>query len=98
MTETDFSVLVCNLCGWIGSIPKGKKWCQVLISYKYNFELPSDMMVFAYYPYGALGRIEYWRHIDISQFKRGSKGSKKRGAKKRVDEGRDGRELHDDDG
>jgi hypothetical protein len=31
------------------------------------------MLAFAYYPYGALGRIEYFGHKDISRSKRGGK-------------------------
>ena len=53
-------------------------------------------MLFAYSPYGALFRIEYWRHKDISRFKRGGRGGDGQKTKERVDEGRDGRELHDD--
>jgi len=57
--------------------------------------IPSDMSAFAYYPYGALGRVEYWGHKDISRFKRGGKDGEEQKTKDRVDEGRDGRELHD---
>lgn len=83
--------------GWKYSCEKKKK-CQVLTSHKYNFELPSDIMVFAYIPYDALSRIEYWRHINIPQFKRGGKDGEEHKTKESIDEGRDGRELHDDDG
>jgi hypothetical protein len=68
-----------------------------LTSHIYNFELPSDILAFAYYPYGAKGRIGYWWRINISQFKRGGEDGEEQKTKKRIDEGRDGRELHDDD-
>jgi hypothetical protein len=96
----DFSDLVCNIYGCVGSIPGGKKkkWCQVLTSHNYKIELPSDILAFAYYPYGALGRKENFWYKNISRFKRGGKdGEEQKKAKERIDEGRDGRELHDND-
>jgi len=60
--------------------------------------IPSDMLAFAYYPYGALGRIEYLGHKDIchiSRCKRGGKDGEEQKTKDRIDEGRDARELHD---
>jgi len=59
--------------------------------------IPSDMLAFAYCPYGALGRKEYFRHKNISRFKRSGKDGEEQKAKERIDEGRDGRELHDND-
>ena len=53
-------------------------------------------MVLAYEPYGALRRIENWWHIDISCFKRGGKDGDEERTEEKIDEGRDGRELHDD--
>jgi len=56
--------------------------------------IPSNMSVFAYYPYGARARIEYWRHKNISRFNRGGKDVEEQKTKDRIDKGRDGRELH----
>ena len=67
-----------------------------MTSHKHNFELPSDFLVLAYEPYGALRRIENWRHIDISCFKRCGKDGDEERTEEKIDEGRDGRELHDD--
>ena len=55
------------------------------------------MLAFAYCPYGALGRKEYFGHKNISRFKRGGKDHEEEKTKERIDEGRDGRELHDND-
>jgi hypothetical protein len=49
----------------------------------------------AYHPHGVLGRYEYSRYINISQFKRGGEGSEERNTEEEINEGRDGRELHD---
>jgi hypothetical protein len=85
--------------GWKYPWVKKKKVVSGIDYSRYNFELPSDMVAFAYFPYGAPGRIEYWRHINISpsRFKRGGKDSEEKKTKERIDEGRDGRELHDDE-
>jgi hypothetical protein len=79
------------------SLEEKKSWCQVLTSYNYNIKLPSDMLAFAYFPYGALGRKEYFGYKNISRFKRGSKGGEEQKTEERIDEGRDGCELHDND-
>jgi hypothetical protein len=51
-------------------------------------------MTFTDYPHDVFGRIEYWWDINISRFKRSSEDSEER---KTEEEGRDSRELHDDD-
>jgi hypothetical protein len=79
------------------SLGEEKKWCQGLTSHNYNIKLPSDVLAFAYCPYGALGRKEYFGHKNISRFKRGGKDSEEQKTKDRIDKGRDGCELHDND-
>ena len=77
---------------------KKKEWCHLLTSHKCNFELPSDYTLFAYYPYRVLIRLEYWRGINVSRFKRRCKDGEGQKTKERINQGRDRRELHDDDG
>jgi hypothetical protein len=66
-------------------------------SHKYNFELPSDIIAFAYYPYVASFRTCYSWYKNISRYQRGSKDGKGQKSKERIGQGRDRRELHDDD-
>ena len=75
---------------------KERKWCQVLTSNKYNFELPSNIIPIAYCPYGLISRVCYWRRINISRLQRSSKDDGGEKTKKRKGQGRESRELHDD--